>query len=280
VSQPMIHALSASLVQHAASVMGPERAEWGAAMVNELRQLDSDRQSLVWALGCVWSAYVERYSGRALSVLLTGGVLLLLLSNMARMALLGLFGWYLIVLHGFGLSPEAPFAMTFVVGLLLLCMVGAATPGRWQTRLLGALLFPVFSFLTFIAHAFASELTQRSTPWLGYRPHGATSALWVDSAIAVGGFLEGTVLALLIAIPFVLLYRAGAGVIALLALLPAVSPDFTYVTRIARSEHALVVMSAGLAWSIVCTVATLLSCTSILNRWLPPGTHAATAVTS
>src|SRR5580692_5090092 len=68
VSQPMIRALSVSLVQHAASVMGPERAEWGAAMVNELRQLDSDRQSLVWALGCVWSAYVERYSGRALSV--------------------------------------------------------------------------------------------------------------------------------------------------------------------------------------------------------------------
>jgi hypothetical protein len=268
-SQVFIRSLGARLVEHAASVLGPERRDWGTAMAHELQHLDSDRQALLWALGCVWTAYVERYSGRALSALLSGGVALLLLSNMARLVLLGFLGWYSGFLHGFGLSPAVPAAAQLVAGLLLLCLVGIATQGRWQTRLLAALFFPVFSFLTFVTLAFCSQLAQRSTPWLSYRHHGRIPALWVDSAIAVSGFLQGTLTALLIVVPFVLIYRSRAAVIALLALLPAVSLQLTSVTQTASSAHALLVMSMGLAWSTACAVVTLLWCASGINRWLP-----------
>jgi hypothetical protein len=257
-SHAYVRNLSARLVEHAASIMGPPRSDWGTAMAHELQHLDSDRQALLWALGCVWSAYVERYSGRALSALLTGGVLLVLLSNVARLALLAFWGWYGAFLHG------------FAVGLLVLCLVGIATRGRWQTRLLATIFFPVFSFLTFVTLAFCSQLAQLSTPWLSYRHHGRIPALWVDSAIAVSGFLQGTLTALLIVVPFVLIYRSRAAVIALLALLPAVCLQLTAVTQTASSAHALLVMSMGLAWSTACAVVTLLWCASSINRWLPP----------
>lgn len=48
------------LVQHAARISPPERAEWAQAMANELDYLSPDTSPVGWALGCILVCYSER----------------------------------------------------------------------------------------------------------------------------------------------------------------------------------------------------------------------------
>jgi hypothetical protein len=45
---------------HAAEVLPPARSTWGDAMKQELDHIDSDREALTLAAGCVLASYVER----------------------------------------------------------------------------------------------------------------------------------------------------------------------------------------------------------------------------
>jgi hypothetical protein len=45
---------------HAVGILPPARATWADAMRHELDHIDSDREALTWAVGCVVAGYVER----------------------------------------------------------------------------------------------------------------------------------------------------------------------------------------------------------------------------
>jgi hypothetical protein len=73
------------LTEHAACVLPATRSPWAVAMQHELHHIESDRQALTWAIGCVLASYVERSRVihvihlapvRALLVLLIGGEVL------------------------------------------------------------------------------------------------------------------------------------------------------------------------------------------------------------
>lgn len=52
--------IALALVAHAAAILPPSRAAWAEAMRHELDHIDSDRDALTWAAGCVLASYVER----------------------------------------------------------------------------------------------------------------------------------------------------------------------------------------------------------------------------
>lgn len=52
--------LAAWLMQLTALLLPAHRREWGDAMLNELACIDSGRESLRWALGCMFAACRER----------------------------------------------------------------------------------------------------------------------------------------------------------------------------------------------------------------------------
>jgi hypothetical protein len=59
----ILRGLSRSLVRYAAHLLRSRRADWAVAMENELEHIDGDGRALLWALGCLWTAYRERYLG-------------------------------------------------------------------------------------------------------------------------------------------------------------------------------------------------------------------------
>ncbi len=71
-----------ALIRHAAKVLPSARSSWGEAMKSELDYIESDREALTWAVGCVLAGYVER--SRVMDVLQTWyarGFLTLLISG-------------------------------------------------------------------------------------------------------------------------------------------------------------------------------------------------------
>jgi hypothetical protein len=57
------------LVRHAGAVLYPVRPEWSAVHENELEHVPDDHPALMWAVGCVWASYLERYLGKSRSLL-------------------------------------------------------------------------------------------------------------------------------------------------------------------------------------------------------------------
>lgn len=47
------------LVKHAGNVLPPERENWAQAMSNEIDHLPDSRFALRWAMGCVYTSYIE-----------------------------------------------------------------------------------------------------------------------------------------------------------------------------------------------------------------------------
>jgi hypothetical protein len=52
--------LALRLVRHAASVLPRRAASWGVAMQHEIEHIDSNRDALRWAVGCVATGYLRR----------------------------------------------------------------------------------------------------------------------------------------------------------------------------------------------------------------------------
>lgn len=52
--------LATKLVRHAASVLPANLSKWGKAMQSEINCIESDRDALKWALGCVSASYLKR----------------------------------------------------------------------------------------------------------------------------------------------------------------------------------------------------------------------------
>ena len=52
--------LAKLLVKHANNVLPPERGNWAQAMRNEIDHLPDDKSALKWAIGCIYTSYVER----------------------------------------------------------------------------------------------------------------------------------------------------------------------------------------------------------------------------
>jgi|TARA_B100000315_G_scaffold259219_1_gene314312 hypothetical protein len=48
------------LVTHAGNILPPEREVWAQAMSNEIDHLPDSKSALRWAIGCVYTSYIER----------------------------------------------------------------------------------------------------------------------------------------------------------------------------------------------------------------------------
>lgn len=57
------------LVGHAARVLCPIRPTWSEVLKSEVEHVPGDYQALMWAVGCVWASYMERYLSKFPSLL-------------------------------------------------------------------------------------------------------------------------------------------------------------------------------------------------------------------
>lgn len=64
------------LVIHASKVLPPERENWSQAMCSEIDHLPDNSVALRWAIGCVFTSYMERITKMKIGNLRVSGVIL------------------------------------------------------------------------------------------------------------------------------------------------------------------------------------------------------------
>src|SRR5689334_14245407 len=52
---------SLALVRHASRGLLQQGGDWATLLERELAEIERDHEALVWAIGCVWAADVERF---------------------------------------------------------------------------------------------------------------------------------------------------------------------------------------------------------------------------
>lgn len=92
----LLRRFASALMAHAADILPPARSPWADAMRHELDHIDSDREALTWAAGCVLASYVERsqvmhivhtwYVRGPLALLIVGQVLSMLFATVLTVA--------------------------------------------------------------------------------------------------------------------------------------------------------------------------------------------------
>jgi hypothetical protein len=259
-----VRRLARLLVRHAANILRGTRSSWSDAMENELEHIESGNGALIWAIGCVWAAYIDRYASRARPVL--SAVLLLVALLLIARYFLAFLVWYGVSLGGLGLPDAraiAPLKLALCLGVIGLA--GAAAPGRWRWRVLAGAAFPFLAFLSFLAVAWiaiqASGLIT-SLPW----PHGQT---WFFVKFGIAGLIFGAALTVVMSLPFALVYRSRAVPIAILALMPEVS---NFIEQIVHGTnlavHPVMILTAFI-WPWLCALSGVALGALWCNRWLP-----------
>ena len=168
---------SARLLRWAVSLLSPQRAEWGHAMLGELAHLDGRARRMRFALGCTGAALVLPPWGRAaVGLYTTIGLAVASLGIYAGLAVhyqLGIGGWIaitvvVVICSGFLLGASA-----------LLRRPGIAGPG-----MLGGLLATVVS-LALSGFTAVDQVTYIPKPWQQWVTViavpvviGATGTLW------------------------------------------------------------------------------------------------------
>lgn len=85
----MTRRFAVALIEHARWVLPQARGEWGTAMRHELSQIESDREALMWAGGCVAASYVERASA-----MLTRRRVTVALASLLFVVAIGVASWW------------------------------------------------------------------------------------------------------------------------------------------------------------------------------------------
>jgi hypothetical protein len=233
-------------------------------MVNELEHIESDNGALIWAIGCVWAAYIDRYASRSRPVL--SGVLLIVGLLLIGRYFLAFLVWYGVSLRGLGLPDGRALALSkLALCLGVVGLAGAAARGRWRWRVIAGAAFPFLAFLSFLAVAWiaiqASGLIT-SLPW----PHGQS---WFFVKYGIAGLTFGAALTTVMPLPFALVYRSRAVPIAILALMPEVS---SFIEQIVHGTnlavHPVMILTAFI-WPWLCALIGVALGALWCNRWLP-----------
>jgi hypothetical protein len=236
-------------------------------MENEIHHIESRHGALIWAIGCVWAAYVERYWRRTKSAAFSTTYVITLLIVLPFS--LAFWMWYLVYFGNFGLATGAKLGPTRVaLGLSVLVLAGVAAPGQWQWRTIAGSLFPFLAFVGFLATArigLQASLFITSMAW----PHGW---VWFCIKEGIAGIAFGVTTAAVLSLPFSLMYRLRAVLLATLALLPEIAQWTSSAfdrEAVAHAHHNGIFSFLGFVWPWVCTVIAIALCARLCNRWLP-----------
>ncbi|MFT3907432.1 MAG: hypothetical protein QM718_14140 [Steroidobacteraceae bacterium] len=239
-------------------------------MSAELEHVRGNVHALVWAIGCVWASYLERYGNRTRPILIT--FLIAVAAILGWRYLLAATGVWLAFLGWFGVSLNSLPILSgywFVPLRILLCVVfvalaAAATPGNWHRRLLGALAFPFLAFACLPVSALGGDLATLILPWLPHHPPFLLGITFGAMSLVMGGTIS-----LLLSLPFTLVYRSSAALIASVALLPEIGLVIAPLSHSTLHRH-LLLRSIYDFGPFVCAGLGLLMLTALWNRWLPP----------
>jgi len=232
-------------------------------MENEVQRIANGAEALIWALGCVWAIRVERSINEARPEL--NCVLLFVGLYLAVRYLLTHLTWY-------GIAPDrlelfcAP--RSFLKLAIYFCVTGVvafATPGRRSRRLFAALVFPLFGMLGLLSVAAGFHVVDALMP-----PPGNPGTAIVLCGLC--GPIFGVIVATLLSLPCVLLYRATAVPTAALALVPAIArktgtvglSDSSLLSYVSFFEHL---------WPFICSLFITAIFCKVCRRWVtrPPG---------
>jgi hypothetical protein len=224
---------------------------WSALLERELAAIPRDREALIWAIGCAWAVNVERFMCKARPI------------SMAVLLGAGLYvGTHHLLIHltWFGLPRDAHhlpdqsrrdlLKLNICVGLLILLAI--TSPGEMRRRLIAAAMFPFMA---------ASVLAIATSGLAIIGPLATDQAIGMVAC----GMLIGAVLALLLTLPFVLMYRGRAVPIAALALLPAIAQSASQSNHFSHDGN--VALAAHMA-AFACAFALLAHLTKVCRRWL------------
>jgi hypothetical protein len=225
-------------------------------MERQLEGIAGDIEALVWAVGCVWALRVERLIGKlhpaANCALFLAGLYLGVSYLLTHLA------WYGVPGPPPGFPPDGRRVLAkiaIVIGSSTL--VGLVAPGRPRRRVFAACAFPFLGLLGLWVATGGMELVKS----IGLpAPYATTEAVLRGLAF---GFLAAASLSL----PSVLLYRATATPVAILAFIPAG----------AKADWAAVGPRASLftpatffchVWPFLCSLIVITIFTCVCQRWL------------
>jgi len=126
-------------------------------------------------------------------------------------------------------------------------------------------VFPFLAFASFLVAAYLGMegrdlITQ--LPW----PRGH---IWFLVSYGTGGFFFVVILAIVLSLPFVVIYRSRAALIAILALLPTVT---LFILGVAESTSVVkhpYMSFTGYVWPWICTAIAITFATNHINPWSP-----------
>ena len=230
------------------------QAFWLAALENQLNNIRSDFEALVWAIGCVWNVRAERFIRRSPPPL--NCVLLLTGLYLAVSFLLTHLTWY-------GHSPTNPSAegqrilLKLEIFIAVIFMVGTAAPGRRSRKIFAAVVFPFLALVGLLS--------------LWSTGHMVDELAKTGVEHLIETLLRGLVLGILtgvaVSIPAILIYRTVATPIAILALMPAIAKGSSAVTQLQLDLSCRVVLNTPL-WTLICCIATIVISTRVWGTWL------------
>ena len=192
--------------------------------MREVQSISSDVEALIWAIGCLWAIRVERFIGKSrpglnCTLLLTG----LLFGANSPLTYSVWDG----AKASSGLFPEAPYGLLFVfVFAFVAALIAAVTPGRPARRAFCAVIFPFLALLGLLAATLGSEVVGALSP-----PEDIAAV-----HILFLGPLFGVVVAAVLSLPCVLLYREIAAQAAALALTPVFAKTLATGSLICRVQ--------------------------------------------
>jgi hypothetical protein len=252
-----LRTLARALVRYAAKGPAPIWPSWHLFMERQLEEIRGDAEALIWAVGCVWAFRVERLIGKfhpsVNCALFLVGLYLTVNYLLAHLA------WYGLPSHALELTADAfrGFAKG-AISIGLVALVGLVTPGSPRRRLFAAGAFPLLGSLGLLATMVGMELAYSIRLPAGYP---------TTEAILLRGPAFGLLVAAPLALPSVLLYRATAAPMAILALIPAIAKAHWVTARPGASAFTHEIFLSQV-WPFLCALIYITIFTSGCSRWL------------
>ena len=220
-------------------------------MQHRLDGIAGDVEALLWAVGCIWVLRVERRISKLHPVV--NCALFLVGLCFGVNCLLTHLAWYGVPSRLPELLPDAARGCAKIAILSSLsALVGFVAPGVPRRRVFVACAFPLFGLLALSVTAVGMAL--------------ASSIGWPQEYPAAGAVLRGLAFGLAVAaplaLPAVLLYRATAAPVAVLAVIPAIAKADWNGAR----SHVGLYDADGLFWHILPVLCSLIVITAF--TWL------------
>lgn len=259
----VLRVLARALVRYAANGFAESRSSWQRLMETEVQRTASGVEALVWALGCVWAIRVEPSINQSRPEL--NCALLFLGLYLTVHYLLTHLTWY-------GLPPgrlEVFFAPRgFLKLAIFACMTGVVafvTPGHRSRRLFAGLAFPLLGMLGLLSVAAAFQVVSTIMP-----PQGSSGGELLARELC--GLIFGVIVATLLSLPCVLLYRQTAMPAAVLALVPAIAKR-SGTAGPSNTSADLYMSLLDQLWPFICSLLIIGIFCKICRRWVrrPPG---------